>query len=200
MGYGTLARSRPRIQVYRGFDPMNPTTLTQTARPKADVTILSGMAVVQEYNTTFQRYEWDLATLSDVRDNKRTVYIAYQDSSDMDVRDGGLTGLSSSGDFEIQTAFFDPDAEADYEVDTLLTLSDDVALAGFLVPVDTTPAGVSATDYPVVGKVTRYKGPRKLQDPAGDPIIKDDSSTLAADSKVIVFQTGNFGTVTVPAA
>lgn len=176
---------------------MNPTTLTQTARPKVGVSILSGMAVVQTYNATASRYEWDLATLDDVVDNKRTVYFAYQDSSDMEVRDGGLTGLSSSGDFEIQTAFFDSYAEEDYEVDTLLTLSDDAELAGYLVPVPD-PA-VAAASFPVVGKVTRYKGPRQLQDVSGNPIVKDDSSTLAADSKVIVFQTGNFGTVTVDA-
>jgi hypothetical protein len=171
---------------------MNPTTLTQTARPKAGVTILSGMAVVLKWNATDSVYEWDLADRVDVLSAKRTVYIAYQDSTDMDVRDGGLTGLSSSGDFEIQTAFFDESGGKVYPVDTILTVGT-VATAGYFT--------VAASTHPIVGKVTRNNAARQLQkfDPVNPKLsVKDDSSTLAANSKVIVFQTGFGPGVLVP--
>lgn len=178
MGYGITVRSgKPRVQVLRGFDPMANGGLTQTAFVAGNVTIKSGQAIVLSWNGTTSAYEWILAT-NTLANAGATVYIADKDSTDGDVIEGGLMGYSSLGDYEIQTGFYK--AGDTYNVDTVLTV--DAATPGQLCAI---PAG--AGTYGVVGKVTRIRGATLLQNAAAG--VKDDSSTAAADSGVIVFQT-----------
>jgi hypothetical protein len=217
MAYGPYLRSKPRVQVLSGYDPMNPTGLKQTAPVKSGVTIQSGQAVVLEWNSTKSQYEWVLATVANVTSvtgaPARTVYIAWQDSGDGDVVDGGLTGLSSSGDYEFQTAFFD--ASSAYTADTPLTVS--AATPGALGLIPATVAG--GKTYPIVGRVVSVEG---FAHYAGDPLAavaggvklaevgvvggnvspsvirKEDSSTLPSNSAVIRFRTSP-GNIVVPA-
>jgi hypothetical protein len=213
MAYGPYLRTKPRVQVLSGYDPMNPTGLKQTAPVKTEngepIAIKSGQAIVLEWNSTYSQYEWVLATAANVKGPlngapAKTVYIAWQDSTDGDVVDGGLTGLSSSGDYEFQTAFFD--AAQAYTPDTALTVG---ATAGILVPVPATIAG--GATLPIVGRVvqvlghtyfgaspgyTPVTGGTKLAEvdtvapnQAPSVIRKEDSSTSPANSAVIRFRT-----------
>jgi hypothetical protein len=188
MGYGITVRTKPRIQVLKGFDPMSNAGLKQTAFVKSGVTIYSGQAITLEWVAGNSRYEWVLATRANALAGQ-TVYFADKDSTDGDVIEGGLSGYSSLGNYEIQTAFFK--ADDTYNVDTLLTIS---TVAGSLAELPEASAS-----YPIVGKVTRKKtnggtGGDLLQNAAAG--VKDDSSTSAANSGVIVFQT-HVETVTV---
>jgi hypothetical protein len=200
MAYGPYLRTKPRVQVLSGYDPMNPTGLKQTAPVKSGVDILSGQAVVLEWNSGLSQYEWVLATRANVLGTlasgapARTVYIAWQDSTDGDVVDGGLTGLSSSGDYEIQTAFFDaPTGDANYNADAVLTVSD--TTPGNLSP--NFPATVaSGAALPIVGRITDLRGSLQLAqvgtvapNQAASVIRKEDSSTLPVNSSVIRFRT-----------
>jgi hypothetical protein len=166
---------------------MNPTGLSQTAPVKSGVTIKSGQVITLEWVSDNSRYEWVLADRATVLAGKQTVYVAEQESTDYGISDSGIRGVSTTGDYEVQTAWFD--AGDTYNVDTQLTIS---TTDGQLCAV---PAG--AGTYPVVGKVTRIRGTggKLLQDPANG--VKDDSSTSAANSAVIIFQTGALQTVTV---
>lgn len=181
MGYGITVRSKPRIQVLKGFDPMSNSGLTQTAFVKSGTTIGSGQPIMLDWTAGNSRYEWVLATEAAVNLG-RTVYFADKDSTDGDVIEGGLMGYSSLGDYEIQTAYFDPNDT--YNVDDLLTIN----TTGFLGNTQTTGTGIRG----IVGRITRIRGANSV---GGDPLqnaalgIKDDSSTTAANSKVIIFQT-----------
>lgn len=96
-----LRRTKPRVEVLRGWDPNEPTTFTQTFRVKSAVTILSGQVISEAWNATDSVYEWELGGAAG-----RVPSIAVQDGADEDVSEAnGLTGLSCNGRFEIETAF-----------------------------------------------------------------------------------------------
>jgi hypothetical protein len=119
--YGHLKRDFPRLRVPRGFNPNEPFTQTSAYRVKdGEPTILSGMVISPVWNPTDSVYEWvmgvDAATTP--------VYFALQDATDEDVLEAGnLVGLSCAGQFELQTAFFDP--AGTYVEGTLLTYAAD---------------------------------------------------------------------------
>lgn len=107
-----LRRTKPRVEVLRGWDPNEPTTFTQTVR--ASEAILSGQLISLNWNSTDSVYEWELGGGAG-----RIPYIAVQDSTDEDVLEcGKLTGLSCAGKFEIETAYF---TTGTYGVDKFLT-------------------------------------------------------------------------------
>lgn len=101
MTYGEYRRTKPRLNILRGFAGNEPQSITHSAKPKANEAILSGMLICLDGNG-----EWvkcDSASMGgDVP------YFAYHDQSDTDVQSSGLLmGISCLGEFELQTAYFD---------------------------------------------------------------------------------------------
>lgn len=156
-----LRRTKPRVEVLRGWDPNEPTTFTQTVR--ASEAILSGQLISLAWNNTDSVYEWELGGGAG-----RIPYIAVQDSTDEDVLEcGKLTGLSCAGKFEIETAYF---TTGTYGVDTLLTW--DGSTAGNVKP--------AAATNDIIGIVTRNHTTKSL-----DKI----NSNVEAGNEVISFFT-----------
>jgi hypothetical protein len=162
------------LKVYRGYDPNESTTLTQTAPVADGVVVLSGQVVRLQKNTQTGEQEWVLCTQGAAASGS-TPYIALQDSADSDVVCTGLTGLSCSGDFELGTGFFD---DAVYDVDDQLTVS--ATNAGNIAP-----AGPS---QPLIGYVTR----RYANAGGGNTDLTGKDST--ADNLNIVVFTTNWST------
>lgn len=165
MQIGTIKRTKPRLRVLRGYPGNEPTALTASAPVKDGVTIKSGQTIQLTWNGTLSRYEWELGC-----SGTKIAYFAEKDSTDEDVLEAdSLTGLSSAGKYELETAFFK--AGDTYNNDVPLTF-------------DGTTGDVKATTYgsgaPIVGVVSRIHGPKNL---AGV-----DSSATTLD--VIVFNTG----------
>lgn len=118
MTYGTYARTKPRLNVLRGWPGNETTSLTYSAKPKADEAIKSGMVICLDDNG-----EWVKATFALSED--KVVYFATADQSDTDVISSGkLLGLSCAGNYELQTCFFDDQV---YAEGTPLKVSDAVA-------------------------------------------------------------------------
>jgi len=88
-----------RVHVLRGFNGVDPQTLTRVAPVASGVTVYSGQ-VISLNNTG----EWVLGQYQ----AGRTCYIALSNSADTDVVScGKLPGLSCAGEFEIEMAWFD---------------------------------------------------------------------------------------------
>jgi len=151
--FGTVKRQNPRVEVLRGFNPNEPFTLTQ-AYPVADgVTIQSGQVISLAHDPDGDGLDkWILGWVSGIP------YIAYNDwnvttGKDEDVLEAGkLPGLSSTGQFEIQTAFFSGD-EADF-------------VPGAPVGPDAATGDIKVTTVgsavPIMGYVTRNRGALNL--------------------------------------
>ena len=176
--HGYIKRSKPRVEVLRGYNPNEPHTLTQSHPVKANVTIRSGQAISLEWVSGNSRYEWKLGGVDD-----QMTYIALQDwdqsqtgglgafGYDPDVIEAGkLTGLSCAGQFEIQTAYFT--GSQSYPMDQALTYD---GTTGNLKP-------AGSTDQ-VVGRITRPSGQSGVVD-----LTRTNSG--AANLDVIIFTTG----------
>lgn len=165
-----IRRAKPRVEVLRGWDPNEPTTFTQTAR--ASETILSGQVISLAWDATDGVYEWELGSA-----DNRIPYIAVQDDQDEDVLEcGKLTGLSSAGKFEIETAYFTDDT---YAVDTIVTYDGTTG--------DITPA---AADEDIMGYVTRNNGRKSLN---------KINSNVPSGSEVVSFYTAWQAVASLPA-
>lgn len=105
MTYGGYLRTKPRINVKRGFAGNEPQSITLSATPKAAEAIKSGMLISLDTNGLW---------VKEVVGNKNTVpYFAFADQTDTDVISSGkLLGLSCLGEFELQTGYFDEDTYA----------------------------------------------------------------------------------------
>ena len=187
-------RAKPRLQILRGWDLVNTATLNQVHPVKDGVTIKSGQVIQRTWNGTLGRYEWELGC-----SGTKAPFFAFQDSTEADViAADGLTGISISGDYELQTGYF---SSGTYNADTLLTFD------------GTTGRVKPATEGSlVIGRVTRIRGPLRLNgayaptDPLTDTVpafnppvnsetVSSGASTLqgAAPSDVITFETSNMG-------
>ncbi len=144
-------RTYARLEVLRGAEFTVPSSLTHTAQVKDGQTILSGQLIVID-----DAGGWRLADAdTDGTGNKR-IYIALQDSTDEDVIEAeGLTGYDVAGDFEFESAFFEPGGTYSYEGATPLTLS---TTAGAIAP--TTYAAGTAAKV-IIGRISR-PSPRTL--------------------------------------
>jgi hypothetical protein len=171
METGYYQRPKIKATVLRGFDPQNPTRLTQGHRVKAGVTILSGM-IISLATGADGVLEWEKGWASG-----RVPYLAVQDSVDFDVRAASsLVGFSCLGNFEFQTGYFK--SGETYTVDTPLTAGTGGDL-GYVKPT-TLESG-----DPILGYVTRANAPVDLA-AGGAKGYPADSS--AVDSEVIRFQ------------
>lgn len=170
--FGTVKRQYPRVEVLRGFNPNEPFTLTQ-AYPVADgVTILSGQVISKSWNAALGQYEWVLGWTAGIP------FIAYNDDQDADVLEAGkLPGLSSAGQFEIQTAFWKDADEANLVVDAPVGPDGTTGNIKVVALEDGTP---------IMGHVTRNHGVLDLG-PTGSG--NNGKNSNAVNLKVVSFQT-----------
>ena len=95
------------MRVLQGYDPNEPQTRSRSAPVKSGVSIKSGNVIVLEYNSSTAVWEWTLADRATSAHLKQVPHFALQDDTDAEVTAAGLlTGLSCSGQFEIQTGYF----------------------------------------------------------------------------------------------
>jgi hypothetical protein len=155
---GYIRRQYPRVEVLRGYDPNEPRTLTQSFPVATGVTVLSGQVVSLAWNAGLDTYEWELGWSAG-----RVPHIALQDSADEDVLEAGkLTGLSSLGKFEIQTAFFK----------TGDTYNVDVPVSPDGVTGNLKAATLESGD-PVMGFISRIRGPKDITGTNSSSVVKD---------------------------
>lgn len=163
--FGTQQRAHARLRVMRGWDPNVPSSLTRRAPVADGVTVLSGQVISLKYQNSQE--EWILG----VDSVKDIPYFAVQDSDDFDVvASGGLTGLSSLDDLELQTAFFHASPTPSYGTQVALMAD---STSGNV----TTHDGTDANS--ILGYTSRFNGPVD---------IKADNSgvTPDGDGKVLV--------------
>jgi len=183
--------------VLRGFNPNEPHQLSQ-AYPVADgVDILSGMVISLVADSTYEGgHKWVKGWTAGIP------YIAINDwvngvgaglGSDADVMEAGkLVGLSSAGQYEIQTPFW---AKSDG------TLQDAASRGDFVVDAPVGPATTTGylkvttlkSGVPIMGYVTRSNGAQYLGPTAvaGESAGNNghNSSAVAANLHVVTFQT-----------
>lgn len=172
-------RAKPRLQILRGWDLVNTATLNQVHPVKDGVTIKSGQVIQRTWNGTLGRYEWELGC-SAIDGIAKAPFFALQDSTEADViAADGLTGISISGDYELQTGYF---SSGTYNADTLLTF-------------DGTSGNVKvATEGSlVIGRVTRIRGAKQLNSGSITEVPVNSETLAGANSAVITFETSNMG-------
>jgi len=188
--FGTVKRQYPRVEVLRGFNPNEPHQLSQ-AFPVADgVSVLSGQVISLVADSAYEGgHKWVLGWTAGIP------YIAINDwipsvgqGSDADVMEAGkLVGLSSAGQFEIQTPFWASSADV---------LQASAAAGDFAVDTPVGPAGTTGSikkttvgsGVPIIGYVTRNNSAVYLG-PTGAGNNGHNSSAVAANLYVVSFQT-----------
>ena len=179
-------RPKPRVQILRGWDLVSTSTLHQVHAVKAgQEDIKSGMIISRVWNNTLSRYEWTKGVTANGLLTP-VPYIAFQDATEADVVAAeGLTGISISGDYEIQTGHYNSDGT--YNADVLLTFD---GTTGKVKP--------AAEGNYVIGRVTSIRGPKQLNPTTltKTVLFYENSETTPGDnSKVITFETANMGFV-----
>jgi len=175
-GVNPEKRSKPRLNVVRGYPGNETTALTRSLPINSGVTIKSGQAIEDSGGS------WALA---DNTSGKGTIFIAYHDGSDPDVKScGKLLGFSVLGSFELETGFTKADAYA----------------AGDAVHVDTVAGQLTKTanaGAPVIGYASAalVDWSKPAYGTGAAPYAKDNlaqnTEAAAANSKVLRFSTGN---------
>ena len=149
--YGIIQRTTPIMRVLRGWGPMEPHALTKSYPVASGVTIVSGQLIHPAWVSGNNRYEWNLGAAAA---GAGPSYFAQDDSTKEDVIEAGvLVGLSCSGDYELQTAFYTTGNT--YNDGTPLT-GDTGGNLGTVVP---TTVGSGS---PIVGYVSGCHGPISL--------------------------------------
>jgi hypothetical protein len=93
----SYSRTAPRVNVLRGYAGNEPMARSFSAPVTAGITILSGQLM------SLSSGSWILGCAAGLEP-----FIAFADSTDMDVQSSGLLlGLSCAGQYEIETAWFD---------------------------------------------------------------------------------------------
>ena len=95
-------RTKPRVNVLRGYPGNETTALTRSLPPKSGIAIKSGQAITP--GTGNDAGTWVLAVAAT---KGRNVFVAYHDQSDTDVISSGkLLGFSCMGRFELETGYY----------------------------------------------------------------------------------------------
>ena len=138
------------MRVLRGYDPTRPSTLQKSAPVAANVTILSGQAIILVWNVTTLRFEWNLAIPAVNAASVVPVYFANGDSVDPDIISAdSLPALPCFGQYVLQTGYYDAGV---YNAGTPITIS------------PTTPGNLAATafgsadSHPIVGYADGVEG------------------------------------------
>src|SRR4051812_15033914 len=113
MTFGEFRRTKPRINVKRGFVGNEPQSLTLSAPPRdGDGTIKSGMLISLDTNGKWipsilvgSSAGTSVGGVAFGPDAANSLsYFAFSDDTDTDVKSSGLLlGLSCAGEFELQT-------------------------------------------------------------------------------------------------
>ncbi len=95
-------RTKPRVNVLRGYPGNETTALTRSLPPKASEGIKSGMAIAVGTGA-----DAGLFVKADGSEAANLVFIAYHDQGDTDVISSGkLLGFSALGGFELETGYW----------------------------------------------------------------------------------------------
>ena len=167
---GTILRAHPRMRVLRGYDPTRPTQLGKNAPVANNVVIYSGQAIQLNWNSSNQRFEWNLAgqtySSTDAQGNTVTahatdpVYFANADAADPDIISAdSLPALPCYGQFELQTGWYTGPNGA--------VVSGATWNHGVPITADTTNYGnimvtTVGSGAPVIGMVSGIEGPQFL--------------------------------------
>jgi hypothetical protein len=102
---GFYQRTKPRLQVIRGFDFQNPAvSKVRTERVKTGQVILSGQVCSLEYNSADAVFEFVLGVTAST---KGRPYIALGDSTDADSQDAEkFLGLDPLQNLVLETGFY----------------------------------------------------------------------------------------------
>jgi hypothetical protein len=174
---GVKKRTKPRVRILKGFDPMNPSAPSRTERVKTGETILSVQVISLVFNADDSVYEWIRGW--DLVNSKGVPYIADSDSADFDVVDAEkLKGWDPRTPAVIQTAFWKT-GQTFVEGDEL---SPD-ALTGNL------RKKVADDGYPVIGRHFGA-GPYNIATHASGGALVYGEDSSATDGQVIKFTTG----------
>ena len=99
--YGIVQSAKPHMKMLRGWNPLNPGLNRNKSLPTNGLTIASGQVI--SVNIVSSAEVWQIG----VSASTQIPFFAYQDSDDFDVvASGGLTGVSTQDQNELQTAFF----------------------------------------------------------------------------------------------
>lgn len=146
--FGYIKRTYPILEVLRGWNPNEPFTRTAAYPVKDANAILSGMLITPVWVSANNRMEWTIADKDTAGIHQAALYLAQDDYSKEDVIEAGnLVGLSCSGQFEVESAFFT--AGSTYNEGTFLTVGDDGKVDAI-----TAQDGTKV----IVGQVTRAPG------------------------------------------
>ena len=170
--YGIVQSATPHMKMLRGWNPLNPGLNRNKSLPTNGLTIASGQVI--SVNIVSSAEVWQIG----VSASTQIPFFAYQDSDDFDVvASGGLTGVSTQDQNELQTAFFNPSP-------TTVAYSNGVRLKADAV----TPGLVTTaltTDRQTLGYLSRGTGPVDIA--ASNPGVTPDGSgqvlvlTIATD-------------------
>lgn len=176
--HGIATRALPRLEVLRGLDFTSPKMQSAAYRVKSGVTIRSGQIISPSWNAEDSVFEWVLGIDLTAPD----AYLAWDDSDDPDVVSAGaLAGLSCSGQFEVQSAYFTGDSFS--KGDYVVPIATGAVGAGSFEVVESLYTG-GATAKPVVGRLTRV--------PNGSTGSAVDGVTDADTNTSLVWRTGIF--------
>lgn len=180
-----IARDRVPMQVIRGFNPTEPGRLSLLAAPIDGEAIRSGMVIVRAtglVNGVSRPGAWRKALTTDAVGTAGNESLSYflalhdQDSHDVQAA-GGLVGLDCSGEYEVQTGYFEKAGA--YALNSPLT-----CLNGGLVTI------AGTTGQNIIGYVTRVgSGSNNSIQYVG----KTPPTATAVDAEVLQFKTARNG-------
>ena len=183
---GTIKRDKPVLQILRG-NAAGESSMLSASHPVAGAAeVLSGMVIHPAWNSTTGIYEWLLGMGTTNGD----AYFATADCDSYDVQSSGkLTGLSSSGGYELATGYYD--SGKTYKVGDLLTAT----TAGLVT--------LAESNDLVIGRVSRQL-PAEDPTTTGIPGVGNDQGHAdgkfvdsgVKENDVLVFETIAFGVKT----
>lgn len=176
-------RLKPRIEVLRGYKPDTADEFRTSLPVAFNVIILSGQLIQPKWNAQRDTYEWVLAGDSEAEPQ---YYWAADDSQDEDVQEAGtLPALSCSGQFVIETAYFNSDEPNVYNRSKFVTVDTDPAHRGDVRMADTSELNT----VPLLAEVVE-KGPYSVKKKNSNvkPFLVDNNGNLYENPGLYVIQ------------
>lgn len=184
--FGHLKRSYPILEILKGWNPNEPFTRTAAFPVKDGEVILSGMLLTPVWVNANNRMEWSIADKDTAGIGTAAIYLAQDDYFKEDIIEAGnLVGLSCSGQFEVESAFYKTGVI--YNEGVFLTVGDD----GKVAPI----TGTKGTEV-IVGQVTRAPGNSAA---TGAGTVNTIGSVIGRNSGVVNTNVITFNTMYLPA-
>lgn len=173
MNYGYYQRTKPRLVVRKGWDPLESKRGIRSLPVKTGVTVYSGQVLCPELVSS--EWVWALADRAIAGHRDQIPHFALSDSFDNDVVSAGkLNAVAATSQTELQTGYFSTDGTSPLNSGVPLTLG----TGGNVGSLITTERGTGPT-YPVVGFLT--------QDHVAGPVSLVGEDSSATDLNVIRF-------------